>query len=129
MINISLFFFQPTACGGLIGSESGVITSPGYPVRYHANDECFWTIHRPYDKVELQFKDFKLQESIHDYVEVTEGPFVSSKMLLFQRYGRTTPSLLRDWADRWLWIHFKADGHFQYEGFKALYRVYIPREV
>ncbi|XP_047126957.1 sushi, von Willebrand factor type A, EGF and pentraxin domain-containing protein 1 isoform X1 [Hydra vulgaris] len=118
------FNFSESSCGGLFGDSSGAINSPNYPLSYPSNLDCYWTIHRPYNKLQLLFLDFKLQELNVDFVTVAEGPFVKSSLLLSQRYGRTTPWLNKDWVDRWLWIHFHTDSFYVDKGFKAIWKVF-----
>ena len=113
-----------SACGGHLDAEYGVITSPGYPISYSPNDECFWTVHRPYQKIQMSFTDFYLQKSESDTVEMFEGPFQKTRMLLHKSYGYGAPAL--PWADRWIWVHFKVDWVHQDIGFKAVYSIYEP---
>lgn len=35
------------ACGGILSSPNGVITSPNYPNDYNHNDACAWLISAP----------------------------------------------------------------------------------
>jgi len=116
--------FKEATCGGHLDSEFGVITSPGFPVSYNPNDECFWTIYRQNQNLQLAFTDFYLQKNPTDFVEVYEGPFQNSRMLLYKAFGYSKP--LVEWADRWMWVHFKVDGQYQDDGFKGVYGMYNP---
>ena len=65
------------ACGGIIHSNEGTISSPNYPANYEANTECIWEInvHNGYH-VELTFDahfDMEIQNPpcTNDYVEVS----------------------------------------------------------
>jgi len=108
--------------------KAGVITSPNFPNNYPNNLNCIWTIHRPYDRIELLFLTFVLQRMHVDHVTVTEGPFANSEVLLFKRYGYDIPYLNKDSADRWLWINFVTDSHYAEKGFQAKWRPYEPRD-
>ena len=111
----------------MITDLKGFINSPGYPVKYPDNIDCYWTVHRPYDKIKLTFLDFKLLSSPHDYVEVMEGPFSNSRKLMHHKYGSVRPYMDHEYADRWLWIHFKTDQHYGAVGFHALHDLYMKR--
>ena len=114
-------------CGGMLSAQRGVITSPNFPNGYQNNLNCIWTIHRPYDRIELLFLKFQLQRAHFDYVTVTEGPFKNSDILLWRNYGYRKPFLNKDFADRWLWINFVSDHIFTDKGFQAVWRPYEPR--
>ncbi|XP_065058048.1 sushi, von Willebrand factor type A, EGF and pentraxin domain-containing protein 1-like [Rhopilema esculentum] len=116
--------YKEATCGGHLDTEYGVITSPGFPVSYKPNDECFWTVHRPHNNLQIAFTDFYLQKSYEDFVEIYEGPFANARMLLYPAYGYGRP--LAQWADRWMWIHFKVNEVFQDVGFKGVYGIYRP---
>ena len=45
-------------------------------------------------------------------------------MLLYKAFGYSKP--LVEWADRWMWVHFKVDGQYQDDGFKGVYGMYNP---
>ena len=105
-------------------SEYGVITSPGFPKSYNPNDECFWTVYRKYENLQLAFTDFFLQKNPSDFVEIYEGPFQDNRMLLYPSFGYSKPPV--EWADRWMWIHFKVNEIRQDIGFKGVYGVYRP---
>eukprot|EP00794_Sanderia_malayensis_P006970 gene6970-7755_t len=117
--------FKEANCGGLLDSENGVITSPGFPNSYKANDECFWTIFRPSQRLQLSFETFQLFENPKDFVEVFEGPFENSRILLYKTFGIRKPVVERSY--RWLWVHFQADNLYHSKGFKAYYKIYQPR--
>ena len=126
-MNSCNYFYPILDCGGMITALKGAITSPGYPKKYPTNADCYWTVHRPYDKIKLTFLDFKLVSSPKDYVEVKEGPFEKSKILLAKKYGRTRPQLDEDFADRWLWVHFYSDVAYTDVGFQAVHDLYMKR--
>ena len=108
-------------------NEHGLISSPNYPNTYPVNLNCYWTIHRPYNRIELNFLEFQLQQRNVDFVNITEGPFASSDLLLKERYGFGVPILYKEWADRWYWVHFRSDKLYAEKGFQAIYKIYEPR--
>lgn len=64
-----------------------------------------------------------------DFVTVTDGPFESSDILLYQYYRDVVPELTQEWTDKSYWIHFKTDSKFEKRGFKAFYKLYEEREI
>jgi len=121
--------YKESVCGGLLSAEHGLITSPNYPNNYPPNLNCFWTIYRPYDRLELKFLDFYIQLMNVDYVTVTDGPFESSAVLLNRYYRDVVPELMNRWSDKFYWMHFKTDAHFEKRGFKAFYKLYVERDI
>ena len=113
-------------CGGMLSEKSGVITSPNFPNGYPNNLNCIWTIHRPYNRIELLFLKFILQRYKDDSVTVTEGPFKETDQLIF-KYGYGNPYMNKEFADRWLWINFVTDFVHNDKGFQAIWRPYEPR--
>ena len=66
-----------TECGGMLTEQRGVITSPNFPKKYPNNLNCVWTIHRPYEFIEMLFLDFLLQQNDVDNVYIYEGINIS----------------------------------------------------
>ncbi|KAI1231221.1 hypothetical protein IHE44_0008158, partial [Lamprotornis superbus] len=63
------------ACGGTLRGQSGIISSPHFPLEYGNNADCTWTIlAEPGDTIALVFMDFQLEDG-YDVLEVagTEG--------------------------------------------------------
>ncbi|RXM93368.1 CUB and sushi domain-containing protein 2 [Acipenser ruthenus] len=63
-------------CGGMLRGQSGVISTPHFPLEYHNNADCTWTVlAEPGDTIALVFSDFQLEED-YDFLEIsgTEGP-------------------------------------------------------
>jgi len=116
--------FKEATCGGIFEAENGVITSPGFPNNYKANEECFWTVFRPYQRLQLSFEIFQLSGRPEDYVEIYEGPFEKARQLMAQTFGIRSP--LVEQSYRWMWIHFKVNNVFHAKGFQAYYRPYEP---
>lgn len=55
-----------TACGGIIDTENGTITSPSFPKEYPTNKECVWEIIAPANhKVTLNFTHFDLEGNVY----------------------------------------------------------------
>ncbi|XP_055561986.1 CUB and sushi domain-containing protein 1 isoform X1 [Falco cherrug] len=78
------------ACGGTLRGQSGIISSPHFPLEYGSNADCTWTIlAEPGDTIALVFMDFQLEDG-YDVLEVagTEGsspwcPCAASLMMPF----------------------------------------------
>ena len=59
------------ACGGTLRGQSGIISSPHFPLEYHNNADCTWTILAELgDTIALVFIDFQLEDG-YDFLEVT----------------------------------------------------------
>jgi tolkin len=55
-----------TACGGIIDTQNGTITSPSFPKEYPTNKECVWEIIAPANhKVTLNFTHFDLEGNMY----------------------------------------------------------------
>lgn len=55
-----------TACGGIIDTQNGTITSPSFPKEYPTNKECVWEIIAPENhKVTLNFTHFDLEGNVY----------------------------------------------------------------
>lgn len=56
------FRFLPDACGGMIDSANGTITSPSFPDLYPVNKNCIWEIIAPPQyRITLNFTHFDLE--------------------------------------------------------------------
>merc|ERR1711962_837623 len=68
-------------CGGTLTGTGGVIKSPGYPGKYHPNEDCEWIIKAEAGHVvELVFDDIEL-ECIYDRVIIRDGSRTSDNKL------------------------------------------------
>ena len=70
-----ILFPADDACGGTLRGQSGIISSPHFPLEYGNNADCTWTIlAEPGDTIALVFMDFQLEDG-YDVLEVagTEG--------------------------------------------------------
>uniref|UniRef100_A0A8C0FU17 CUB and Sushi multiple domains 2 n=1 Tax=Bubo bubo TaxID=30461 RepID=A0A8C0FU17_BUBBB len=103
------------ACGGTLRGQSGIISSPHFPLEYGNNADCTWTIlAEPGDTIALVFMDFQLEDG-YDVLEVagTEG---SS---LFTGMNLPAPVIS---SKNWLRLHFTSDGNHRQKGFSAQYQ-------
>ncbi|KAI4785686.1 hypothetical protein KUCAC02_037616, partial [Chaenocephalus aceratus] len=97
-----------SACGEgaeLLRGSSGVISSPGWPIRYQERLNCSWIIRgRPGETVTVSFQDFELQSSHRcssDWLSV--GSFRSLEGL--KVCGSSLPPPFISTQDQ-VWIHF-----------------------
>uniref|UniRef100_A0A803VYI3 CUB and Sushi multiple domains 2 n=1 Tax=Ficedula albicollis TaxID=59894 RepID=A0A803VYI3_FICAL len=103
------------ACGGTLRGQSGIISSPHFPLEYGNNADCTWTIlAEPGDTIALVFMDFQLEDG-YDVLEVagTEGSSFT---------GMNLPSPVIS-SKNWLRLHFTSDGNHRQKGFSAQYQV------
>ncbi|XP_041089827.1 CUB and sushi domain-containing protein 2-like [Polyodon spathula] len=104
-------------CGGMLRGQSGVISTPHFPLEYHNNADCTWTVlAEPGDTIALVFSDFQLEED-YDFLEIsgTEGP-----SLWFTGLSLPSPVIS---SKNWLRLHFTSDGNHKQKGFSAQYQV------
>ncbi|KFO76893.1 CUB and sushi domain-containing protein 2, partial [Cuculus canorus] len=104
------------ACGGTLRGQSGIISSPHFPLEYGNNADCTWTIlAEPGDTIALVFMDFQLEDG-YDVLEVagTEG---SSHWFT----GMNLPAPVIS-SKNWLRLHFTSDGNHRQKGFSAQYQ-------
>uniref|UniRef100_A0A8C6YCD2 CUB and Sushi multiple domains 2 n=1 Tax=Naja naja TaxID=35670 RepID=A0A8C6YCD2_NAJNA len=105
------------ACGGTLRGQSGIISTPHYPLEYNNNADCTWTIlAEPGDTIALVFLDFQLEDE-YDFLEVT-GTEGSS--LWFTGTNLPAPVIS---SKNWLRLHFMSDGNHRQKGFNAQYQV------
>uniref|UniRef100_A0A8C2U204 CUB and Sushi multiple domains 2 n=1 Tax=Coturnix japonica TaxID=93934 RepID=A0A8C2U204_COTJA len=105
------------ACGGTLRGQSGIISSPHFPLEYGNNADCTWTIlAEPGDTIALVFMDFQLEDG-YDVLEVagTEG-----SSLWFTGMNLPAPVIS---SKNWLRLHFTSDGNHRQKGFSAQYQV------
>ncbi|KAL0280907.1 UNVERIFIED_CONTAM: hypothetical protein PYX00_002062 [Menopon gallinae] len=117
------------ACGGILESPNGTITSPSFPKPYPSNKKCIWEIIAPPQyKITLNFTHFDLegnsvyhQECEYDKVEV------HSKMPEnhLRRHGvycglRKQPMIITSEKNS-LRVEFTSDGTVQKSGFAAVF--------
>lgn len=112
-----------TGCGGSMTSATGGFSSPGYPLPYHPEAECYWNIRTsPGSKLLLSFSDFHLESStscIHDYLAVYDGDS-SSARLLGLLCGIQPPRSIASSRNQ-LYVKLRTDSQVQAGGFIASY--------
>uniref|UniRef100_A0A8C6WU56 CUB domain-containing protein n=1 Tax=Neogobius melanostomus TaxID=47308 RepID=A0A8C6WU56_9GOBI len=108
-------------CGGSMTSASGGFSSPGYPLPYHPNAECYWSIRTsPGSKLLLSFSDFHLETSSScnfDYLAVYDGDS-SSATQLAQLCGSQPPSPIGSSSNQ-LYVKLRTDSSVSAGGFLA----------
>lgn len=75
-----------TGCGGIVSGYRGSVTSPNYPEHYYSNTVCTWKIQvNKGSTIQLVFNDIDMESTqnscYYDYVEVYDGPDMTSKRL------------------------------------------------
>ncbi|NXT16412.1 CSMD2 protein, partial [Prunella fulvescens] len=111
-----VFVAADDACGGTLRGQSGIISSPHFPLEYGNNADCTWTIlAEPGDTIALVFMDFQLEDG-YDVLEVagTEG-----SSLWFTGMNLPAPVIS---SKNWLRLHFTSDGNHRQKGFSAQYQ-------
>ncbi len=62
VIFINDFLLSSDACGGLIDSSNGTLTSPSFPDLYPANKNCIWEILAPPQwRITINFTHFDIE--------------------------------------------------------------------
>nr|XP_020470999.1 cubilin [Monopterus albus] len=117
-------------CGGLLHVDRGVVSSSNYPQTYLPNLDCNWHVMvTPGFRVSVTFQSpFQIQGygtqcSSGDYLELRNGPDVSSPPLGGRLCGSSPPSLLQT-TDNHLFIHFVSDGSNEASGFKLTFEAH-----
>lgn len=121
-----------TACGGIIETSNGIITSPGYPFPYPADETCIWEIiaEKRY-RITLDFTFFELEGS-HllqedcDYDSVTISSKYEDDRL--QKEGvfcseRLPPSITSE--TNVMRVKFQSDSSVQKTGFSAKFSSHL----
>ncbi|CAL1576609.1 unnamed protein product [Knipowitschia caucasica] len=117
------------ACGGLVHSDRGVVSSPLYPQNYRPNADCSWHIRVTAGfRVSVTFQSpFQIQGfgtdcSDGDYLELRNGPDTSAP-LLSRLCGTSTPSLLQT-TDNHLHLRFHSDSSNEASGFRLTFEAH-----
>lgn len=123
------------ACGGVLSSKNGVITSPHYPNNYPPNSDCEWSITvSPYHSIvltiiELDVEDFS--SCSMDYVDASEMlDDATTTSQLFKVCGTLETKNVTTWhsSTNSVTIRFHTDDTITSKGFKLSYHeVCIPR--
>ncbi|TWW71482.1 Cubilin Precursor [Takifugu flavidus] len=112
-----------TGCGGTLTTASGGFSSPNYPLPYHPNAECYWTIRTSQgNQLHLSFSDFHLESSAscsYDYLAVYDGSSDSAPQL-GRLCGSQQPSTINSTGNQ-LYIKLRTDSSVAAGGFLASY--------
>ncbi|XP_039692963.1 CUB and sushi domain-containing protein 2 isoform X4 [Pteropus medius] len=113
-------------CGGAVEEMEGVILSPGFPGNYPSNMDCSWKIALPVGfGAHIQFLNFSTEPN-HDFVEIRNGPYETSRMM--GRFsGSELPSTLLSTAHETT-VYFHSDHSQNRPGFKLEYQAYELQE-
>uniref|UniRef100_A0A674N4D4 CUB domain-containing protein n=1 Tax=Takifugu rubripes TaxID=31033 RepID=A0A674N4D4_TAKRU len=107
-------------CGGTLTTASGGFSSPNYPLPYHPNAECYWTIRTSQgNQLLLSFSDFHLESSAscsYDYLAVSSGHHA----VLGRLCGSQQPSTINSTGNQ-LYIKLRTDSSVAAGGFLASY--------
>ncbi|KAG7219563.1 hypothetical protein INR49_018990 [Caranx melampygus] len=112
-----------SGCGGMLTTPSGGFSSPNYPLPYHPNSECYWTIRTSQgSQLLLSFSNFHLESSStcsFDYVAVHDGNS-SSAPEVARLCGSQQPSSINSSSNE-LFIKLRTDSSVSAGGFMASY--------
>uniref|UniRef100_A0A2K6DIN0 CUB and Sushi multiple domains 2 n=1 Tax=Macaca nemestrina TaxID=9545 RepID=A0A2K6DIN0_MACNE len=113
-------------CGGTVEEMEGVILSPGFPGNYPSNMDCSWKIALPVGfGAHIQFLNFSTEPN-HDYIEIRNGPYETSRMM--GRFsGNELPSSLLSTSHETT-VYFHSDHSQNRPGFKLEYQAYELQE-
>ncbi|XP_032016053.1 CUB and sushi domain-containing protein 2 isoform X5 [Hylobates moloch] len=113
-------------CGGAVEEMEGVILSPGFPGNYPSNVDCSWKIALPVGfGAHIQFLNFSTEPN-HDYIEIRNGPYETSRMM--GRFsGSELPSSLLSTSHETT-VYFHSDHSQNRPGFKLEYQAYELQE-
>ncbi|KAM6953504.1 cubilin [Aplochiton taeniatus] len=112
-----------TGCGGTLTTASGGFSSPNYPLTYHGNAECYWSIRTSQgSQLQLSFSDFHLESSSNcafDYLEVYDGNTTNAAQLA-KLCGNVVPTPITSSMSN-LYVKLRTDGSINAGGFLASY--------
>ncbi|XP_013375174.1 PREDICTED: CUB and sushi domain-containing protein 2 isoform X4 [Chinchilla lanigera] len=113
-------------CGGAVEEMEGVILSPGFPGNYPSNMDCSWKIALPVGfGAHIQFLNFSTEPN-HDFIEIRNGPYETSRMM--GRFsGSELPSSLLSTSHETT-VYFHSDHSQNRPGFKLEYQAYELQE-
>ncbi|XP_037683717.1 CUB and sushi domain-containing protein 2 isoform X4 [Choloepus didactylus] len=113
-------------CGGAVEELEGVILSPGFPGNYPSNMDCSWKIALPVGfGAYIQFLNFSTEPN-HDFIEIRNGPYETSRMM--GRFsGSELPSSLLSTSHETT-VYFHSDHSQNRPGFKLEYQAYELQE-
>ncbi|XP_034025114.1 cubilin [Thalassophryne amazonica] len=112
-----------TGCGGTLTAASGAFSSPNFPLLYHPNAECYWTIRTNQgSQLILSFSEFHLESSSgcsYDYLAVYDGDS-STAAQLARLCGSDLPSPVNSSGSE-LYVKLRTDSSINAGGFLASY--------
>ncbi|KAL8165122.1 UNVERIFIED_CONTAM: hypothetical protein K2H54_029833 [Gekko kuhli] len=113
--------YSSLACGGVQEAESGIISSPNYPLPYNSSSHCSWLLVAPEGyTINLTFVAFEVERHTScrwDSVTILNGGSLSSPII--GRYcGNTSPGTIQSASNKLL-INFNSDHSVQGDGFYA----------
>ncbi|XP_046880031.1 cubilin [Hypomesus transpacificus] len=112
-----------TGCGGNLFTSSGAFSSPGYPLPYHPNVECYWRIRSSQgSQLQLTFGDFHLEAGScsFDYLAVYDGNSTNAPELA-KLCGNVNPAPINA-SNNELYVKLRTDSSVSAGGFLASYR-------
>lgn len=110
-------------CGGDFYTESGVITSPGYPSLSYRNRECEWVLHTANGhQIRLNVSVFELEshrDCSLDYLEIRNGAYETSP-LIGKFCGTNIPRVIVSHSNT-VYLHFHSNAHTSSSRFQIFY--------
>ncbi|XP_075463576.1 embryonic protein UVS.2-like isoform X1 [Ascaphus truei] len=117
--------YNTERCGGTFYTPSRNFTSPGYPIAYYDNLDCFFNITAPAGyKIILNISDFFLENAANcrfDYLSIFDGDNPASPLLFHSCGNVAVPIQVSTGNSMLLYLH--SDGDKQERGFKASYTI------
>ncbi|CAL4090627.1 unnamed protein product, partial [Meganyctiphanes norvegica] len=112
------------ACGGIFNSSTGILQSPGYPVIYTNNLDCFWYINTQKGTyITIEFTDLNVEFQrlcVYDSISIRDGDTLLSPLIGGKICGGIDPShpyRFSTTANHAL-VHFKTDYLNSKKGFE-----------
>ncbi|CAH2325876.1 astacin-like metalloendopeptidase [Pelobates cultripes] len=110
--------YSTVTCGETATSVNGILSSPGYPIRYPASTDCTWTIVAAVGyRILLEFTFFSLETSrncIYDYLSISDGSSSGPEKVCGVK---KIPTLVS--TGSWLMLQFHSDKTVQCVGLQA----------
>ncbi|XP_040577951.1 cubilin [Lepeophtheirus salmonis] len=119
-----------TGCGGHLTAVEGSITSPGYPMSYHENAECFWNIRvSEGSKIQIVFTDLDLEPTTNcrfDYVKIIDSSSIQKNSL--GQFCSAKPNIILS-SGNMVRIKFRSDISYSNRGFRLHYTSICDNEL
>ncbi|CAL4091040.1 unnamed protein product, partial [Meganyctiphanes norvegica] len=115
---------QKDVCGDWFISPNGTLSSPGYPINYTNNLDCFWIIQVPENNtISMEFTFMEIEYHrlcIYDALIVRDGDLMTSPKLRGRMCGTVRPNSgpHLETTGNQAFIHFRTDYINVYRGFK-----------